>query len=287
MRLFTISLALALVVLAQHSVLACQASRFDTVYDFHDQATTVVLVKIDKLAGSTASLTVVETLKGSAARHLTLTTDLTSTCSPGMKTGEIGVIFLDGKNHMLGLYDGFERDTAVIQALRGYSASPAADRAKALLAEAVSADWSGSYNAAHALANRIELVRELDAQAKDLIIARLGTLVHRQHPLMFTAARLHDARMTKLFASRPRSEDDAALLGSVVSGAFESERDTGKLADAISGSKSDAHRVAAMERCEQVRKASLARFTEYTDPSQGPDWNALADACRSGKPIAR
>src|SRR5258705_4834799 len=123
MRLLILSIAIAVSAFTYRAAYACDPVRFDTPYDFHDQATTVVLVKVDKLAGSTASLTVVDTFKGNAGTHLTIAVDLKSTCSPDMKAGQLGVIFLDKDNHMLGLYSCVQRQPAVIQELRGFSAN--------------------------------------------------------------------------------------------------------------------------------------------------------------------
>ena len=273
------------VVLSTRSALACD-KEFETAYDLHDRATTVVLVKVDTLKGNTATLTVVETFKGNPGSTLTLEVDVRSTCSPGLKAGKQGVIFLDDDDDMLGAFDGFQRAPAIITALRGYRSSVAADRAKALLAVATGGDWSPSYGAAHALANRPDLVQALDAKAKQRVIERAGKLIKRQHPLLFVAARLHDAGVPKLYAKRPRNEDDAKLLVGVVANKFQSETDAAKLADTIKrDTASTIDRVAAMERCEKVHGSALARFTQYSSPGAQPDWMALAAACRSGKPI--
>lgn len=267
--------------LASRPAHACD-DQYETSYDLHDRATTVVLGKLDSLAGTKGSLTVIETFKGSAGAKLTLTVDVRSTCSPNMKVGQQGVVFLDASGAMLGEYDGFERNAKVIAALRGYSSSTAETRAKALLDLAVSKDWSPSYRAAFALANRPELVGALDSKAKDRVIARLPKVMRKEHPLTFVAARTRDARTAKLVGKLA----GAARLKAVMSGTFQAETDPARLADKIAlAATSVIDRVAAMERCEQLRGRSLAPFTSYSAASEQPDWKQLAEACRTGKPI--
>ena len=251
-------LAAVVLALAPRTARACDIDFF-TPYDLHDRATTVVLIKVDKLAGSTGTVSVIDTFKGVAGSTLTLEVDRESSCSTGMKVGQTGVVFLDEDGNMQGAYEGFERDAKVIEALRAYGATSADTRAKALHALAVSTDWSRSYEAAYALANRADLILALDAKAKDRVIARLAKVARREHPLMFVAARLR--------------------------GPFDTETDAAKLATTIASSKKISERVAAMERCERVRGRSLAKFTDYASSSFKPDWKGLAETCRTGKPI--
>ena len=62
-----------------------------------------------------------------------------------------------------------------------------------------------------------------------------------------------------------------------------------KLAATIESAKDIADRVAAMDRCEQLHGRTLAKFHSYAYDegrmSSGPNWKALAEACRTGKPI--
>jgi hypothetical protein len=262
---------------------ACDPASFDTSYDFADRAATVVVVKVDSLGKSTANVSRVETLKGSFAAAVTLDVDLASTCSTGMSAGEEGVIYLDSANRMIGLYDGFDREPKVIASVRAYLAgATAADKAVALADLAVSRDWSASYRAAYALANRADLVLALDTASRDRVVKRLAK-VGEQHTLILVAARFHDARVKKL--QKRRRFDSATNLAGVMAGAFDAATDPSLLADTIAAkgtSRSD--RVAAMERCEQVRGFTLARFTDYAGTDEQA-WSQLADACRSGTPI--
>jgi hypothetical protein len=244
--------------LAPRTARACDIDFF-TPYDLHDRATTVVLIKVDKLAGSTGTANVIDTFKGVAGSTLTLEVDRESSCSTGMKVGQTGVVFLDEDGNMQGAYEGFERDAKVIDALRAYGASSADTRAKALHALAVSSDWSRSYEAAYALANRADLIVALDDKAKARVKARLAKVARKQHPLTFVAARLR--------------------------GTLDAETDAAKLAATIASSKKISARITAMERCERVRGRSLAKYTDYASSSFEPDWKALAEACRTGKPI--
>ncbi len=191
MRFFL--LAVLTLAAAPRTARACDIDFF-TPYDLHDRVTTVVLIKVDKLAGSTGTVSVIDTFKGVAGSTLTLEVDRESSCSTGMKIGQLGVVFLDEDGNMQGAYKGFERDAKVIDALRAYSSTSAAARAKALHALAVSTDWSRSYEAAYALANRTNLILALDAKAKARVIARAAKLAGKQHPLNLVAARRRGKR---------------------------------------------------------------------------------------------
>ncbi len=264
---------------------------YATPYDLHDRATKVLFVKVDKIEidkskRATAAVTVLETFKGTAGATLTLEVDLASSCSPGLaKAGQRGVVFLDDKDRMQGEYDGFERDTHVVDSLRSYGSRSADVRASALHGLAVSTDWTRSYQAAYALANRIDLILALDAAAKDRVIARLPKVVRRVHPLALVAARLHDARVERLIPKRLLTPHEGmGLIGPTLADRFRAETDPTKLSEAIETAKGVGDRIAAMERCEQVRARSLGKFTEYSALDEHADWKALAAVCRRGSP---
>lgn len=290
MQLRTIALVLAgavAAVWAPAPAAACDPASFDTAYDLADRATTVALIDVGTAAAGKARVTRVEVWKGALPATVELDVDLTSTCSTGMRAGDQGIVYLDGARQMLGAYDGFTRDATVIAALRTYvTGTTAAVRAGALVDVAVSRDWSRSYQAAHALANRLDLALALDAAARDRVIKRLAK-VGEQHPLILVAARLHDARTARL--QRRRRFDSATQLRDVLGGALDAESDTAVLADLIAArSTSRMRRIAALERCEQVHGFSLLRFTDYARPDADDDaaaWQTRADACRTGTRI--
>ena len=184
---------------------ACSPATFDTPYDLFDQATTVVLVKVDAVNRKGIEVTRVEALKGRPAATLSIEVGLGSSCSPAVKKGATGVVYLDAAGHMLGLYNGFQRSKVVIAALQ-----------------------------------------------------------------------------------KRRKFEDGARLASILAGRSDAVSDAGALADTIAATATSfADKVAAMERCEQIRGRSLARFTDYTveDSNDTESWKARADACRSGTPV--
>jgi hypothetical protein len=282
-----LALTVGITLAALHRPAAACSAPFETPFDLFDEAVTVAVMKVDKVSKTGATLSFVEALKGSPDAKLKLDVGLRSTCSPSIgKKGMRGVVYLAADGHMIGLYDGFESRPAVVDALRTYAAATtAAGRAAPLLELAVGRDHSPSYEAAYALANRIDLVQALDTAARERVIARLAK-IGTESTLILVGARFHDPRVAALHDKR--RFDAALVLDGVLAGALDAENDTGRLAALIARTTAPvADRVAAMERCEQVHGTSLARFTIYSYPGEeatAAAWTARAEACRRGSP---
>jgi hypothetical protein len=252
---------------------ACDPSEYLTPFDLHDRAA------VD--ANGTVRADVIETLKGSRATGIAIT-DRPGDCTAGFSVGVRGIAFVDGTGGVLGLYNGFVRDRVVIDALRRYAtAATPADRAAPMLELAISRDWTRSYNAALALADRIDLVLALDDPQRDQLVARLAK-ASRQHPLIRVAARTGDRRV--VIAHKRRGFTDVGGLASILAQTFAVETDTTRLAEVIErGARTS--RIAALERCEYVWAHPLARFMTYTtDAADRATWTARANACRTGTP---
>jgi hypothetical protein len=265
---------------------ACSIA-YRTPYDLFDAADAVALVDVASaptVQKETAKVTVVETLKGVRTASMTVT-PMGGTCSPGMTDGARGVVFVDASGRVIGAYTGFERSKATIAGLRRYAAATTdADRAAPLVDVAVSTDWSASFQAAYALAERVPLVLALDASARDTIVARLRR-VGEQHTLIRVAARMQDARVEPI--ARRRGFDDAGMLAQVLAGRFETVTSVDDLADVIAADSTSARvRIAAFERCERVWARTLASIHDYAyDAAKLDVWRTRADACRGGTPV--
>ena len=231
---------------------ACSA-RYQTPYDLFDAAHLVALVDVvtaPTAQDPAATMTVVETLKGVRTASMKVVPS-GGTCSPGLRDGERGVVFVDQSQHVIGVYDGFVRTPAVIDALRAYGAATTdAERAKPLVTVATSKDWTASMQAAYSLAERVELVAALGQTERDAIVERLRR-VGEQHALLRLAARLQDPRVKTI--TRRKSFDDKDMLSQVIAGRFEAVTSVDDLADVIAKASTGVRiRIAALERCERI-----------------------------------
>jgi hypothetical protein len=267
---------------------ACSPARYDTPFDLFDGATTVAVMKATSVSKTSAELALVDVLKGTADPQLELKVGLMSTCSPSIgRKGQRGVVFLNDAGAMIGLYDGFQSDPKMVAALRVYAtATTAADRATALLDLAVGKSHTLASSATYALANRIELVQALDAGARDRVIAKLETASEYGY-LILVAARFHDPRVAAL--QERRGFERGVDLGGVIAGDLDGESDPAELARLMTAKGSSFEdRVAAFERCEQLRGTSLARFTEVSyrhEDNDDAEWAERASACHTGVPV--
>lgn len=282
---------------------ACSPSEYLTPVDLADRAAVVAVVDVTALTEGdevTVTATRVEALKGAPAATVTLRGPGGS-CEAGFAVGRRGIVFADGAGQVIGLYSGLLTEPLGpwTAALRAYLDGPtAADRADALADLAAARDWSTSFAAAHALADRVELLGAITAPARARLVQRAARRT-ADHPIRALVLRLHEPPPT----GRARRRTAPVPLAGVAAGLFETSSDPAVLADAIATPRAGAGmarrcdlgrcftaaeqtRIAAFERCERVHGRTLDRFSLYLHDGDPDAWRTRADACRTGTPIA-
>lgn len=277
-----LGLAVGLVIalgLAESSAYACKHAH-TTPFQAYDEAATVAIGTVTTLpeahkAGQ-ATLGVTAIVKGARAASVVIEISDTD-CGVRLKQGAEILVFLNAQGWPVSADDGVLRDVKtwkpVIEAWG--AAKGDAGRASALVDAIGNASPDVSKEAAGFLVEEPALLAALTADGR----AKIGkaTVAKDDWGLPWLLVRLHDASAAKKVPSWATLAKDVAAVT-----AFESETDTGKLADAI-GRGSKASRFAAFERCERVQGKRLAHFSRWIeDVDPKPDYAAMATSCRAG-----
>lgn len=280
MRIALLAVCLGAATVAPRPATACDAVDYWTPLDLADQAATVVVAKVvsvpSKLPGQVL-LEVEQTLKGLTKSTWTVRDD-GSDCDATFQAGGRGVLFLDAAHNPVGLYDAFSSPLWVPLLTTYLSSATASERAAAVVEVAVSTDWTRSFQAALALADRPELIVAIRPDDRTRVFTRLAKAT-RTHPLWDLATRLHDPRLAELSKRRGvRFKNLAAVARSE----FLQVVDVNVVADILAAPREPLYRrIGAFERCELLHGRTLGRFFRYKGPDDGR-WASRADACRSG-----
>ncbi len=252
-----------------------------TVFELFDEAETVAVVRVARVPapGGNATLAVTESIKGRSGR---LTTPVgNNSCSVRFHRGRTALVFLAADGRLVGIYDGYiERpDAALLSAVRAWSAvGNTSDRIAVLFAAIVGPARSRVvFDAASQLAEE-PLRAELDGAA----IAALATIADTQ----IEAALALRAPFTESVQLGPLEVPAWRTLGKLASDDFAGVTDPGTLADLMIEAEGERYpeRVAAMERCDEIRGVRAGAFVRVTDGSADHYWRARAEACRAGAP---
>jgi hypothetical protein len=264
------------------SAQACKKPH-QTVFELFDEAETVAVVRVARVPapGGRAVLTVTDSLKGRSGR---LTTPVgNNSCSVRFHRGRTALVFLAADGRLVGIYDGYvERpDAALLSAVRAWSAvASASDRVAVLTTAIVGPARSRSvFDAASHLADEPSLRAELDSAAIDAL------------------AKIADAQIEAALALRAPFTDSHVQLGArevpawrplgrLTADDFAGVTDPGTLADLMLEGSGERYpqRVAAMQRCDEIRGVPAGEFIRITDGTADRYWRARAEACRTGAP---
>jgi hypothetical protein len=249
---------------------AC-SKRHQTPFELFDEAATVAVVKVRYVppgknglgpAGD-VELGVVASFKGSPGKTI-IAQETNTSCAVGFRAGLTALVFLKPSGFPAGAFEGYipddnnrERELAPWRDAIDKFAS-ATDRGAVLVELIAGGNPDVAREAAYYLVDSPALLVGLDRAQRDKLAA----------------------------ATPPKQSMLPEVLERVNATRFESITDPAVLADKIASGTDNAERIAAMERCERVRKQRLAWYSRYHAGRQtDAGWARFADACRTGTPL--
>jgi hypothetical protein len=236
------------------------------------------------------TLNVVTLLKGSLGTATLRAKVDGSSCDVRFESGQAGVILLGPDGWPVGAHQGYLLQVAVwLPILEAWSMASSAEARVSLLVDAIAgAEASVAKQAASYLLEQPALLAIVDAGARARLVSRLSAPSDPPPYLKEVLVRL---RETVVIASLPVSDLDLRELAAITR--YEAETDPAKLAMAMKQSADRGEVVAAFERCERARGAtlvrgrgmSLAEARSYLPWLKGLDPRRLASACKTGRAL--
>jgi hypothetical protein len=286
----TLLAAAALLLLAPRPASAC-SQRHESPFELFDRAARVAEVKVTATPGrhqaGMAQLRVLRTLKGSPRATLR-GEETNSTCRVGYRVGRRALVFLGPRGETLGHYEGsLERRThgPLVLALRAFAAAPDDDaRVRVLVDTIASAPTPVKDEAAYYLAARPELLDRVDLPARERLLAAADP---RDQPLLVVLARLELDPPAPPPAT-PRNAYYAGIAALLRPGDELDDLNAAALAERIDQSRGehDPQAIRAMDRCERLHRRALFGVFRYGHGVAEYAWPKLAEACRTGTPVA-
>ncbi|MBK9035151.1 MAG: hypothetical protein IPL61_28455 [Myxococcales bacterium] len=283
---------LGLAVAAAPRPAAACSKRHESIFELFDGAVDVAVVKVGAVPGrryaGRVALRVKQGLKG--ARRGTITArETNSSCSTGFRSGRTALVFIAKDRWPAGSFEGYiEKPSPALVATLTAWAQPQSDvdRAGLLVAAIASPERALRRDAAWHLVNHPELIAALTADQTAALVAARGTDGTGRMVAMILA-RQHGQAWRDLVAAGGLPPRTPALTV-LAAQDFERVTDVGVLADVIARTPGERapERIAALERCERVHGAQLEAFTSYSGGHAEPWWLKLAEACRTGAPVA-
>lgn len=266
------AIAVALLALAASPSRAVACSRRgQSAFELYDLAATVAIVDVTAArAAGPIALSVRRVLKGDATKQRLVAQETDTSCHIGYRAGHRAIVFLDADGWAEDGAQGYIEDAsdsdyrARLRALDAWSGAHDAGARLAVLLPLIAGDDAVlAGDAAYYLTDEVELLAALDPAQRDALVASAADPARPAH----AQRELLRARL------QPSSKLDA-------------ETDPDKLAGIIAAGtdERDPDRIAALERCERVRRRRLDRFTRYSSGASAARWLVLADACRTGAP---
>ncbi|MFT3696580.1 MAG: hypothetical protein QM831_25800 [Kofleriaceae bacterium] len=259
-----------------------------TPFELFDRADRVVTGTVATRDRQGAFVDVDRVLKGSASQRVRVKA-ATGFCDADLIAGSRRLIFLDPKGAVVGELEGdlaIDQDDGWLTILDHWAkATDAKTRLEVLLELIEQPEQSrGRDQAGEFLTNTPALLQIIDAKARARIVKALdGNKWHPNHVILILM-RLRAPELKGLLDARPTAWSYLDEMRAVLAAdTFATVTDRAALAKAIL-SKSQATRVAALDRCEMVRGEQLENYVMYLyDAARDPDavdWKRLAAACR-------
>jgi hypothetical protein len=283
-------LVVAAVLLARPTPSDACSKPHQSPFELFDLAETVAIVNVRKTPSNSANqivagdveLSVTRVLKGTQTKILIAKESETS-CRASYVLGTDALVLLGANGFTVGAHDGHLREPAAWAPVldRWAQATDASGRA-AVVVDAITGNHAKV--AAESIEFLIDEPKLLEAVTTEQIqrIAKSAKAMPRDWAITLLLARLRHpsapskanvaawARATRAFLATKQTETDVEKLAAVI------EKPT---------RDADPRRVAALDRCERIHGVSLFAFINYVSGTGSqPQWKALADACRTGKP---
>jgi len=268
---------------------AC-SKRHQSPFELFDLADTVAIVNIrktpsnspTKIVAGDVELAVTRVLKGTKTK-LIIAKESDTSCRASYVVGTDALVLLGANGFTVGAHDGHLREPgAWAPVLDAWAQATDATARAAVVVDAITGTHAKVTE--EAVMFLLDSPALLEAVTPEQVarIAKAAKPMPKDWAITLLLARLRDP-------SAPAKANVAAWA--TAARAFlavkQPETDTTKLAAIIEKPTRDAdpRRVAAMDRCERVHGVSLASFINYfAGTGSQPQWKALADACRTGKP---
>jgi hypothetical protein len=253
---------------------ACKIA-YHSVFRHFDDAATVAYGRM-RAPGGKLALAVIETLKGSPGKQISLGIGggRHTSCTPRLRG--TGVMFLRKDRGFVAAYDSFPvADKELLAALRRYAAAKThAERAAVLVEEIVSTTHARvASDAALELADDPAALLVVTPADRDRLLAKLPN-ARADSMIPIALARL----------GIPASKLTGHAADLATERKFEAVTNPGELADILAAlpPTESARGVAAFERCERLRGRRLNDIRETIYASR--EWRQLADKCRATSP---
>ena len=299
MRLLVAVVGVCLLVAAAPRPAAACSKRHQPLFELATLARDVAVVKVTAAPGhgraGAVSMRVTRALKG---RRATLTAHETNTsCATGFRRGKTALVFLDARRWPVGSFEGYieKPSPAVIIAMTTWlAATTPRARAEVLVGAIAGNDRTLRADAAQHLLDEPELLAALTPDALAVLVAAVSANVDKTATttILTVLLRVHGDAWKQLVASAPTTAPTTAppdrAVAALLAHDLEAITDPAVLADRIDAGKGDYDpaRIAATDRCERVRGVRLSHFSSYASGRSDHGWKQLAEACRTGTPLA-
>ncbi|MBA3500987.1 MAG: hypothetical protein M4D80_26725 [Myxococcota bacterium] len=269
---------------------AC-SKRHQTPFELFDRAETVALVNVRKtpsnspkrIVAGDVELSVTRVLKG-AKTKLIIAKESETECRASYVLGTDALVLLGANGFTVGAHDGHLREPAAWAPVLDQWAQATDSAARvAVVVDAITSKHRGvTEEAMMFLLDEPALLEAVTAEQTQRI-AKAAKAMPRDWAITLLLARLRDpsapskanvaawAKATRAFLAVKQTETDVQKLAAII------EKPT---------RDADPRRAAALDRCERVHGVSLFAFINYVSGTGSEaTWRALADACRTGKPL--